>query len=135
MNIFIETAKKPLQITTNKGVGTDAALKASWIVKRTKLYQFDILLILRLLWHERTTLILKDLRIQYSTITGPFPPSALLSTSGTVISIRHANIQWKNFKVRFNFSKMSCEFPNENKHKTDCKYRPQWVGDEETFSL
>ena len=30
---------------------------------------------------------------------------------------------------------MSCEFPNENKHKTDCKHRPQWVGDEETFSL
>ena len=29
MNIFIETAKKPLQITTNKGVRTDAALKAS----------------------------------------------------------------------------------------------------------
>ena len=38
-------------------------------------------------------------------------------------------------KIRFNFSKMICEFPNQNNYKSDHKCQPPWLGDKEKFSL
>ena len=38
-------------------------------------------------------------------------------------------------KIRFNFSKTICEFPNQNNYKSDHKCQPPWLGDKEKFSL
>ena len=118
--------QKPIHITIDNVVRTDSALKASWIVKRTKLYQFDILLILKILWNERTTPNLKNLRIRHLTIPGSFPLFALLSISGTVFQWGLLIFSGKTSGFNLTFQKSFMSFPNENEHKTDLRCRPKF---------
>ena len=60
-----------------------------------------------------------------------------------VAFLKHPNEDWSFFLLKksymfdkiLTFQKWFVSFPNKNIHRTDCKCRPQWLDDEEMFSL